>query len=236
MPADEWLGGANKITNVLYCPFPDGTPCGFCGQERGGAIFRSVTASTRACTCASCAGRGLACGSAFSTTSYRTNKPVPDARFHHRASSPASGHEPHKGGSEDAALGRSRGGLSTKIHLLADEQGLPLGFRITAGQAGEYAPAAELLDGKRAEAVLADRGYDADSLVTQSERLGAKAVIRPNAIAKYSGPTTGNSTNSATASNAASTNSNTSAASPHATAKPSRPSAHAPPSPVHGYT
>jgi transposase len=44
-----------------------------------------------------------------------------------------------------------------------------LQFRITAGQAGEYAPAAELLRGQRAEAIIADRGYDADVLVAQSE-------------------------------------------------------------------
>jgi transposase len=57
--------------------------------------------------------------------------------------------------------------------------GLPLQFRITAGQAGEYAPTAELLHGQRAEAIIADRGYDADVLVAQSESLGAKAVIPP---------------------------------------------------------
>ncbi len=57
--------------------------------------------------------------------------------------------------------------------------GCPLQFRITAGQAGEYGPAAELLEGQTAEAVIADRGYDADVLVAQSESFGAKAVIPP---------------------------------------------------------
>lgn len=67
--------------------------------------------------------------------------------------------------------------MSTKIHLLADEEGLPLDFRITAGQAGEYAPAAELLDGQRAEAVIADKGYDADAIVAQAVEMNATAVI-----------------------------------------------------------
>jgi transposase len=67
--------------------------------------------------------------------------------------------------------------LSTKIHLLADEDGLPLQFRITAGQAGEYAPAAELLNGQRAEAVIADKGYDADAIVAQAVEMDATAVI-----------------------------------------------------------
>lgn len=93
-----------------------------------------------------------------------------------------------KGGSEDAALGRSRGGLSTKIHLLADEDGLPLEFRITAGQAGEYAPAGQLLEGQHAEAVLADRGYDADFLLKRAEKMGAAAVIPPKRNRKLQRP------------------------------------------------
>jgi transposase len=56
---------------------------------------------------------------------------------------------------------------------------MPLEFRITGGQAGEYAPAAELLYGQQAEAVIADKGYDSDAIVAQSEDLGAAAVIPP---------------------------------------------------------
>ena len=52
-------------------------------------------------------------------------------------------------------------------------------FRITAGQAGEYAPAAELLADQQAKAVIADKGYDADAIVSQAESLGATAVIPP---------------------------------------------------------
>ncbi len=82
-------------------------------------------------------------------------------------------------------MGRSRGGLSTRIHLLADEDGLPLQFRLTAGQAGEYASAAELLKGQHAEAVIADRGYDADCLLMQSQTLGATPVIPPKRNRKH---------------------------------------------------
>lgn len=63
--------------------------------------------------------------------------------------------------------------------MLADEDGLPLQFRITAGQAGEYAPAAALLLDQQAEAVIADRGYDADALLAQSEIICARTVIPP---------------------------------------------------------
>ena len=40
-------------------------------------------------------------------------------------------------GPADHALGRSRGGLSSKLHLCCDGRGLPLSFTVTAGQAGD---------------------------------------------------------------------------------------------------
>jgi hypothetical protein len=47
---------------------------------------------------------------------------------------------PRPGEPDDHALGRSRGGLTTKIHFAADGRCRPLAFRLTAGQAGD-APA-----------------------------------------------------------------------------------------------
>ena len=46
---------------------------------------------------------------------------------------------------DDHALGRSRGGFSTKIHLLCDGHGLPLHFHLTAGQTHESTVVDELL-------------------------------------------------------------------------------------------
>ena len=45
----------------------------------------------------------------------------------------------------DHALGRSRGGFSTKIHILCDGNGLPLGFHLTAGQTHESSVLDDLL-------------------------------------------------------------------------------------------
>ncbi|MFJ8924284.1 IS5 family transposase [Streptomyces sp. NPDC102415] len=60
------------------------------------------------------------------------------------AGSPARGRGPQKGApageSDDHAIGRSRGGLTTNIHLVADGRYRPLAFVLTVGQAGE-APA-----------------------------------------------------------------------------------------------
>jgi transposase len=74
-------------------------------------------------------------------------------------------------------MGRSRGGLSTKIHLLADEAGLPVAFRITSGNTAEYAQAVLLLQGQQAQAVIADKGYDSTEIVATIQALGATAVI-----------------------------------------------------------
>lgn len=68
-------------------------------------------------------------------------------------------------------LGRSRGGLSTKLHLAVDGRGLPLSVIITAGQDGDNPQLLPLLDqirvprpgpGRprtRPDAVLADKAY-----------------------------------------------------------------------------
>ncbi|MBD8548720.1 IS5 family transposase, partial [Sphingomonas sp. CFBP 8760] len=73
--------------------------------------------------------------------------------------------------------GRSRGGLTTKIHMLADTFGRPLRFRITPGQASDIASASDLLEGQRAGAVLADKAYDGNDLRDRIAAMKAKAVI-----------------------------------------------------------
>jgi transposase len=67
--------------------------------------------------------------------------------------------------------------LSTKIHLLTDGFGQPLAFRLTPGQAAEQPQALPLLKGRTAEAVIADRGYDAHAIVAQVRAMGAEVVI-----------------------------------------------------------
>jgi transposase len=62
-----------------------------------------------------------------------------------------------KGGSEDQALGRSRGGLSTKIHMAVRGLGCPARFRLTAGQKGDAPQAAALIEGLAAPSAAWDR-------------------------------------------------------------------------------
>jgi transposase len=66
------------------------------------------------------------------------------------------------------------------VHVRADARGNPLNFRLTRGAAGDHPQALPLLDGVRAAEVLADRGDDADTTLTYSERArGAVATTPP---------------------------------------------------------
>jgi transposase len=81
-----------------------------------------------------------------------------------------------RGGGEEA-LGRSRGGLPTKIHAVVDGLGRPLCFLLTPGQAADCRQARPLLEGLSFERLIGDRGYDTDELRDWAEELGAEAVI-----------------------------------------------------------
>jgi transposase len=60
-------------------------------------------------------------------------------------------------------IGRTKGGLNTKLHAVTDAEGRPLKFFMTAGQVSDYTRTAALLGSlPAAEWILADRGYDAD--------------------------------------------------------------------------
>jgi transposase len=65
---------------------------------------------------------------------------------------------------EAEALGRSRGGFTTKIHAVTDALGNPLDFILTAGQASDVGQAESLLalTPEGVEALLGDKGYDSD--------------------------------------------------------------------------
>ncbi|WP_422271723.1 IS5 family transposase [Bradyrhizobium sp.] len=89
-----------------------------------------------------------------------------------------------KGGPKNQALGRSRGGLTTKIHMLADSLGRPLRIIVTAGQTGDITVAPALLEGQTAEAVLADKAYDSNALRAVIAGIGATAVIPSNRTRK----------------------------------------------------
>ena len=82
-------------------------------------------------------------------------------------------------GGQSEALGRSRGGLSTKIHLVADAQGQPVRFSLTGGQKADVSQAIPLLSGIETGAIIADKGYGSNRVLAFIRNQGAEAVILP---------------------------------------------------------
>jgi len=73
-----------------------------------------------------------------------------------------------KRGTHRRALGRSRGGFTSKLHCLADALGRPLAFDLTVGEAADCKAYEDLIDlpERAPDALLADKGYDADAIRT----------------------------------------------------------------------
>jgi transposase len=77
-------------------------------------------------------------------------------------------------------MGRSRGGLTTKIHALVDADGLPIALKLTEGQAHDGKSAGDLLNAlAEGQILLADRAYDSDALRQDLTKRGAWANIKP---------------------------------------------------------
>jgi len=77
-------------------------------------------------------------------------------------------------------MGRSRGGLTTKIHALVDAAGRPIRLKLTEGQAHDGRSAADMFDSLQAgNILLADRAYDSDGLRGALRARGAWGNIRP---------------------------------------------------------
>ena len=90
-------------------------------------------------------------------------------KAHQHASGARRGHE--------TAIGHSRGGATTKVHMLADAHGNPLEFRLTEGQAHDMREAEALAKCSTAEVLLGDKGYDSEPLREQLLHIGTTPVI-----------------------------------------------------------
>ncbi|WP_219988626.1 IS5 family transposase [Leucothrix pacifica] len=99
-----------------------------------------------------------------------------------RAHACAAGYE--KDSAFREALGRSKGGLSCKVHAICDAHGLPINFILTGGQAAECTQAISLLTNVGAKAVLADKAYDTNELRDWLKEHEVKAVIPPKSNRK----------------------------------------------------
>jgi transposase len=84
-------------------------------------------------------------------------------------------------------MGRSRGGLTTKIHAMVDAKGRPVKIALTAGQAGDAPAAAEMLPlVTPGSTLIADRAYDTNAIRDACAQKKAWANIPPRVIRKDS--------------------------------------------------
>jgi transposase len=119
----------------------------------------------------------------------RGRQRVRDDRQHHRPRPSAQRRRAQKGGAADEAIGRSRGGLSTKIHATVDALGNPTGVALSPGQAHDLEGADALLPGLAAATLIADKAFDAEERVLKPlAQAGKAAVIPPKANRKQPRP------------------------------------------------
>ena len=96
-------------------------------------------------------------------------------------------------------MGRSRGGLTTKIYALVDANGMPVALKLTEGQAHDGVSAADMLAGlSEGQILLADRAYDSDRLRQTLAERGAWANVKPMTTRKHTLPSVRGSIASAT--------------------------------------
>lgn len=85
-----------------------------------------------------------------------------------------------KGGKHNQAIGRSRGGRTTKFHALTDAECRPIAFLLTGGHVADCTAGGLLLRQMPATSILhADNGYDSDAIRRQVEHKGAMPNIPP---------------------------------------------------------
>ena len=89
-----------------------------------------------------------------------------------------------KSNAETEAIGRSRGGLSTKIHIAVDALGNPLKLVLSQGQRSDFTQARILVEGFHARALIADKGYDSQPFIDSLEAQGMQVVIPPRKYRK----------------------------------------------------
>lgn len=84
------------------------------------------------------------------------------------------------------AIGRSRGGRTTKIHAVSDACGRPVAFLLTPGNVADISAAPHILARLPVpRRLIADKAYDAKSLRDWLGTHGGKAVIPPQATRKH---------------------------------------------------
>ena len=82
-----------------------------------------------------------------------------------------------KGGPAIHGIGRSRGGLTTKVHLVVDALGLPLAFEVTEGNRHDIVPAPGLVQRTQPRCLLGDKAYSSHEFRALLDEIDCQPVI-----------------------------------------------------------
>src|SRR5690242_11793994 len=105
----------------------------------------------------------------------RARHGIRDGRCHNRQGSPPrSG---RKRGTQSQAIGRSKGGMTTKILALTDALGNLVRFVLLPGQRYDTVGVPPLIDGIAFGALIGDQAFDSNAIIAEVDARGAKAVI-----------------------------------------------------------
>ena len=90
---------------------------------------------------------------------------------------------------QERAIGKSRGGATTKIHMAADAHGNPIDFAITGGEVHDAKAAFHLINKVEAAAnFIADKGYDSEAIRNELRQAGMNLVIPRKSNSKTPNP------------------------------------------------
>nr|WP_245424109.1 IS5 family transposase [Methylovirgula sp. 4M-Z18] len=107
-----------------------------------------------------------------------------EARAHHDRFHPSegapNGREPAKKGVLSRCIGRTKGGLNSKLHVVCNDIGKPLVMLLTDGQMSDHKGARMMLDAlPLASALIADPGYDSNWFRAALKAKGVEVCIPP---------------------------------------------------------
>lgn len=92
---------------------------------------------------------------------------------------PQRGSPLKKGGQKAQALGRTRGGFTTKLNLSLSDACIPLRFILVEGHRNDITQASVLIEGYSYEHVIGDKAYDSDAFIAEITSRDAIAVTPP---------------------------------------------------------
>lgn len=89
------------------------------------------------------------------------------------------------GGQASQAMGRTKGGMNTKIHAVVDEAAQPMRLFVTAGNEADISHAKTMAEEIPAGMLVGDKGYDSDAFRRWLADRGIQACIPPRANRRH---------------------------------------------------